>query len=92
MSCRAMRENCACPLQGDGGEVKEDEEKSERTQPRQLTPQEALERIHAARVRLRPSHCQRTLLKQQADHKLSFQGYCTTHCLQAHTRLDRLIS
>ena len=41
-------------LQGDEGEVKENEEKSERTQPRQLTPQEALERIHAARVRLPP--------------------------------------
>ena len=54
MFCRAVREKCACPLQGNGGVVKEDEEKSERTQPRQLTPQEALKRIHAARVRLPP--------------------------------------
>ncbi len=86
-----MREDSACPLQGARDEVKESEEKSERTQPRQLTPQEALERIHAARVRLTPFHCQRTLHEEQTNHKLPFREHCTTHFLQAHINLNRLI-
>ncbi len=45
------RESCmhVFYLQGSDEDVK-DEQPSEKTEPKQLTPREALERIHAARV------------------------------------------